>query len=419
MFVCLILYILKNFTICVLVFQTLNQLNNSIVHFKQCCTLDPSGKMSREMYHAALCERRMEAASVERTHKLDDTQRKLDLFYSNMDLIRKQQASEEGLEEMGGGSEVGVNKNGRRKTRRRKNGLEEIRAVHAVPVLDPNTRNGGMDSEGNGELDLERALDQSLNKTEEDLPKNNESSREGKAKTRLNFRLVLKPLPSGSKEEEEKAGGVAIDDAGSGGSNRCCIDGESGLIPEPNRCPNEAVSSFFHDTLVRGCRPCYVSVPYPHTSRNKRTEFGGKWVWSSTAEIKTDGRENIDNEDSNKNTDEASSSGNGRRYDNEMAVFDHIEQDFHHPQANAPSTSTPSTEYPPKYYSLEFPPYNPLSKKLEGTIFPKTHSPRPLFHDPYWPRKRECLDLVRDLKRNSHLNGYMGTFITPEARGAE
>lgn len=57
------------------------------------------------MYQAALCELKMEEVSRERTDKLDQTQRKLDQFYENMDLMRQNQyiASEE--EEIGGRGE--------------------------------------------------------------------------------------------------------------------------------------------------------------------------------------------------------------------------------------------------------------------------------------------------------------------------
>ena len=101
--------------------------------------------------------------------------------------------------------------------------------------------------------------------------------------------------------------------------------------------------------------------------------------------------------------------------ESELLIFDHIEQDFHQPKP----TATLYKEYPQDYHSLEFLPYNPLPNQLEAAIFPKQpHEPLPLYHDPYWPRKKECLELVKEMRGNAHLVSYMGTSITPEARGA-
>ena len=43
------------------------------------------------MYRAALCELKMEEVSRERSGKLDETQKKLDQFYENIDLMRQNQ----------------------------------------------------------------------------------------------------------------------------------------------------------------------------------------------------------------------------------------------------------------------------------------------------------------------------------------
>ena len=57
------------------------------------------------MYQAALCELKMEEVSRERTNKLDQTQRKLDQFYENMDLMRQNQYIALEEEEIGGRGE--------------------------------------------------------------------------------------------------------------------------------------------------------------------------------------------------------------------------------------------------------------------------------------------------------------------------
>ena len=54
------------------------------------------------MYQAALCELKMEEVSRERSDRLDETQRKLDQFYENIDLMRQNQYVSSQEEEMGG-----------------------------------------------------------------------------------------------------------------------------------------------------------------------------------------------------------------------------------------------------------------------------------------------------------------------------
>lgn len=71
--------------------QALNQLNESVESFQHCVDLEPDGETSRSVYLGALCELKMELASQERTRKLDNTQKKLDQFYENMELVQKLQ----------------------------------------------------------------------------------------------------------------------------------------------------------------------------------------------------------------------------------------------------------------------------------------------------------------------------------------
>ena len=76
-------------------------------------------------------------------------------------------------------------------------------------------------------------------------------------------------------------------------------------------------------------------------------------------------------------------------------------------------------EYPQTYHSLEFLPYNPLLEELDSAIFPNKDMPLPLYDDPYWPSKRDCLVLLGEIRAKPNYVTFTGTFITPEARGAE
>lgn len=86
--------------------QALNQLNESVRCFKRCRELKPDCETSRAMYQAAFCELKMEEVSRERSDKLDETQKKLDQFYENMDLMRQNQYMISEEEESGGEIEM-------------------------------------------------------------------------------------------------------------------------------------------------------------------------------------------------------------------------------------------------------------------------------------------------------------------------
>lgn len=79
----------------------------------------------------------------------------------------------------------------------------------------------------------------------------------------------------------------------------------------------------------------------------------------------------------------------------------------------------PPREYPQMYYNLEFLPYNPIPERLDAMLLPFKENPLPLYDDPYWPTKRECLNLLGEIKGKPNYVTFTGTFITPEARGAE
>ena len=80
-----------------------------------------------------------------------------------------------------------------------------------------------------------------------------------------------------------------------------------------------------------------------------------------------------------------------------------------------PSVVSPSASY----RGMEFLPYNPLPAQLDEAIFPDRSSPLAPYDDPMWPGKGECLEMVATLKSSSPIARFSGTFLTPEARGAE
>ena len=344
-------------------------LNSSADCYKRCMELDYMGEVCQEMFLAATCEHRMEQASKMRNEKLDETQKKLDLFYSNMDLVKQQQAmatapptsapvpttkaskGQDSRKKDLGADGVGLNSKVKR-------GREE-RAVRG-----DGTRIEARSSQG--KLDLERALDQALNESEgskrSQQNQSNKSDKEGsKERTRPNFRLVLKPLPP---EELENNGPPTISTA------------TSDVVVH---CFDEAWQLFYKQ------------------SPNLQYE---------ELECEEDEEEELE-----------SNSGNSL---SEILMLDKIEQETPLQQPHVDlSKLTPRREYPKDLYLLEFLPYHPLPDVLEEVMFPSQEKPLPSFHDPYWPRKRECLDLVREMKNTPGIVRYTGTFITPEARGAK
>ena len=75
--------------------------------------------------------------------------------------------------------------------------------------------------------------------------------------------------------------------------------------------------------------------------------------------------------------------------------------------------------YSEAYRNIEFLPYNPLPEQLEEIIFPDRARPLAPYDDPFWPSKTECVELVSSLKGVQSNTGFTGTFLTPDARGAE
>lgn len=339
------------------------------------------------MYTAALCEYRMEEASRERSEKLDSTQKKLDLFYNNMDLVRKQQ-SLTGVPDAPGRQGQWVELGGRHDRKKKKKAVSEYGSevhatVDATPILDPD---GDMESESDSDgAGLEQDLDQVLSVMDsgpDSIPDDflsNTSTSEVK-RTRSNFRLVLRPLPP----DQVKDGG-----------SRDHVTSESGecQIPGPDQCPSLMFRLFRCPGAIRCWGGSGSDCPSCDDGAGGEGEGGA---------------------DTQTGSDET---GSDDLSVSELSMFDQIGHDDSPPSAKK-TQKIRYKEYPRDYHTLEFLPYNPLPDQLEAVIFPKDRTPLPPYHDPYWPRKRDCLDLVRELKGNPQLVSYTGTFITPEARGA-
>ena len=124
--------------------------------------------------------------------------------------------------------------------------------------------------------------------------------------------------------------------------------------------------------------------------------------------------------------------------DHELSMFDHVVFEAQIPRETRPRASGPDPtklatpedlmkamnnppprDYPQMYYNLEFLPYNPIPERLDAMLLPFKESPLPLYDDPYWPTKRECLNLLGEIRAKPNYVTFTGTFITPEARGAE
>ena len=87
------------------------------------------------------------------------------------------------------------------------------------------------------------------------------------------------------------------------------------------------------------------------------------------------------------------------------------------PKETNAATFTPEkkTKYTEAYKQMEFIPYNALPPQIEEVVFPSSSTA--VFNDPYWPNKKQCLELVEDA--SDHLPRFTGTFLSPEARGVK
>ena len=359
-------------------------MSESVRCFLRCLELDPSGKVSREMYFAAICEHRMNMASKERSDKIDDTQKKLDMFYSTMELLKKNQYYG-GVASGAWSSDMASRGSAGRKERKNT-------SPHATPTdfdLDPNlVVYDDMELKPDPDVELEKKLEEALDASQGGgavggaCDQVNDSSGGEVKRTRSNFRLKLKPLPPAEEVEPIPS---ASDQSKSLNAEaiqkRSCVD----------CCPNHYWRQF------PGNRFCCMSCK-------------GQ-----------DDEEGIDRNGSRTGCEKGGVACSLERREDELAIYETMEPELNFKDAtkeSAPAMPPPKKEYPQDYHSLEFLPYNPLPEQVEAAIFPReAGEPLPLYHDPYWPRKRECLELVSQLKINPHMIGFTGTFISPEARG--
>ena len=367
------------------------------------------GHVCQDMHLSAVCERRMELASRQHSDKMDDTQKKLDLFYSNIDQVKQQQATGSVAmtptmkiaewqdiarkeEEIVGAGRTGNTK--RVEITINDGGIEDrdsgVGLTDATPVLDSEMVLGGTkkDVEAStyeGHLDLEEALDQALNnETESRTKKGHRHSRNRSGgddrvlhSTRANLRVVVKlsSPPDLAEEIETKILSLGNQETRSVNSGYCL---------------NEVRSLFMQMS------------PNMDSKEIERSQF----------------LESV-NEDSMSGMEPHDSFGLSSQHKDEVLMFELVERDVPPPQHVAEDLTklTPRREYPKDYHNLEFLPYHPLPDYLETELFPSQATPLPPYHDPYWPRKKECIEMAGVLKGSPGLASYTSTFVSSEARG--
>jgi tetratricopeptide (TPR) repeat protein len=85
-----------------------------------------------------------------------------------------------------------------------------------------------------------------------------------------------------------------------------------------------------------------------------------------------------------------------------------------HTEKNSSKSSKRPSRYTEAYRQMEFLPYTSLSPSLDELIFTNKSSTVD-YHNPSWPNKAHCLELVENLSQD--LPRFTGTFLTPESRG--
>ena len=360
------------------------------------------------MYLAAVCEHRMERASKERNEKLEETQRKLDQFYYNMDLVKQQQVEGAPVTKplMGaytrrgnaGEKEVMAARDrtdsDRMKIPTVDEGEEEKRKhlkwTDTTSFQDPGMELGGKDvgleSGSLGEsLDLEQALDQALCNDSDsgtntgDLHSSDmvdEDTKKPETPQTSNFEQLDKPLPPVESVGTKVAVAHSFVDSDAASKNgNCCL---------------HEIHLMFIQFANKVCR-----------------EPGRKLLSKEKNETLILEGEDCDN--------------HSLQYKEEVLMLGLIEVGKPvSPTAQDPMDRTKLTlqrDYLKSEHYLEFPPYSPLPDQLEKLMFPSEGGPRPTHNDPYWPMKKECLELAQNLRTNPGLAGYSGTFIAPGARG--
>lgn len=353
---------------------------------------------------AAVCEHRLELASKKHSEKMDDTQKKLDQFYSNIDQVQQQQATEEtattwtttmGEWEEDAGKEgeadrsTSTGNDWRMRTTPRVEGVEDINPGvdlrHPIPdsgmELD-GTKEGIDSSTHEGNFDLEAALEQALsNKTD-----------------------------SGTKGDHPHS--LNRSDRGDGVKEQTGPGSELEQGPHPHE-ETANLETVFDSSMT-------VSVTADCCLDRFRSLFLQQSLNMEYKEAETDHFSETVNADPMLGTEHRESPSLSSQHRDEVLMLELIERDSPLPPQPAPvAPAKPSStrEYPKDYHTLEFLPYHPLPDKLEAVVFPSRATPLSEHDDPYWPRKKECVDMARDLKGGQGLASYTSTFIAPEARG--
>ena len=486
-----------------------DQVNNSMVSFKRSLDLEPSSETIRSMYVAALCELRLEETLLERSHKLDLTQKKLDQFYANMELLRQSQMTMDGSPEddfqiagMKQNRPTGGQNRGKRRARKGKEarkrsksklksgeGEEEGEAGSVERVVDGSAVKV-LSKSGDVHVDsLEQALEDAALEKKNDT-QSNESLPEERADTdssaakndsvipapekkrRSKLRLVLRPL-----SEEERCCSEcfstpqclgtlgSITNVPSASSTQCCpvrnpeIASRDLFCAANDQCScdccfntslsgqdrraiqadqdvysgiSEALDCVLSDGREGNClkthQPIKLRKLESYEIQQEQATSGGLETQASIGPIrrpKSPPKIVIKTvEDSPSTRPSAPKTEPKHRPSDELSMFQHLDDSTGTSTVIMAETVKKAgqvdiVEYPSTYRSLKFLPYNPLPVQLEEVVFPDRSRPLALYDDPYWPSKTECLDLVSALRWTGMVPGFTGTFLTPEARGAE
>ena len=478
--------------------------------FKRSLELEPSSETIRSRYLAALCELRLEETLLERSHKLDLTQKKLDQFYENMELLRQSQMTVDGSplpeddfqiagmkrRQPGGQNNVkGKAKKGKetRKGSKLKSGKgkgeeeEEGEAESAEPVVDGSAVKVALKKPSSADY-LEQALEDAAVEKKNDTQfgeslrsertdtdsvaaKKDSVSPVPEKKKRSKLRLVLRPL-----SEEESCCSECFSTpqclgGSSAASSQCCPVHDHDTTPRDlfctadNRCSCDCCSNMslntgigqdhLHQRALQADQDIYTGINEALDCVLSDGRKGKCLKTHQPIKLKKLESYEIQQDEAMPGGLEAQPSiGPIRRPKNppkiviktvedppstrpsvpktepklkpsdELSMFQHLDDSTGTSTVIKAETVKKAgrvdiAEYPATYRSLKFLPYNPLPVQLEEVVFPDRSHPLALYDDPYWPSKAECLDLVSALRWTGMVPGFTGTFLTPEARGAE
>ena len=415
--------------------------------------------MVQSVYKASLCELRVLSASHAHSRKLEDTQKKLDRFYEFMDLVKRNQLVS--IEGIVGRDDTGENENKSTKDSKKKtlvnstisnltdNRTTEIVLEHELDnasLMRNASEETSVPPEGGPEKESEPSEETSVPpeggpekesepSEETSVPPEGGPEKESEPSTRKkrsNLRLVL------TQDNESDEGCIQTPQIADTNHGRC--DTQQSLTL-PQQCPAapNPFSKFYADTC--DCSTCLI--PCKNQLGKQSSDKKDLYI----AEFEGNLSDAIDCVLGNSDEDECGS-GALPQTTREASHETPEDKGQHRPriiitpndgtcsddnsQSSGPKSpqetnkiitvthsSSSDDSYPEAYRVMEFLPYNPLPAQLEEVIFPHRSSPLVLYDDPFWPSKSECLELVYSLKNMQSAMGFTGTFLTPEARGAE